>query len=301
MNSPLLFPVKLDGKRIYVLDETQLPFREEYIIVDSLDKALWALSSMKTRALGQVLLFLYSCVLFKEEFSPDQISRQFKEKRPTFDFLFLAQILRRQLQTTPDIRAAVDRFIYEFDSLRKGRCQQLAQVLPAAADILTICNVNGELIYLYQALCRIAKKAKFIVCETRPYLQGTRLTFWELRKNNIPAQVICDNQTAALMRQGRINCVVIGADRATTRGDVINKVGTYAIARLAKHFNIAVYSLTQYPRDIDLKAVAIEERPGEETFMFLREDFSMADAVYPAFDITPAEFITKSMELSGRG
>ncbi|MBU1121279.1 MAG: hypothetical protein ABIH71_03820 [Candidatus Omnitrophota bacterium] len=299
MDSPLLFPVKLEGSQIRVLDETQIPFKEEYITVDTLGKALWVLSAMKTRSLGQVLLFFYSCVLFSDKFSIDQISEKFKQKRPTFDFLFLAQILKGQTQKTGDIRSAALGFISGFDKLRQARAARLAQMLPAQASILTICNVNGELIYLYQALERISKKAKFIVCETRPYLQGVRLTFWELRKNNIDARLICDNQVAALMKEKKINCVVTGADRATTKGDVINKVGTYSIACLAKYFNIPFYSLTQYPRDIDVNSIPIEERLKDESFMFLEGDFSQVDAVYPAFDVTPAKFVTECVEITG--
>ncbi|UCD15640.1 MAG: hypothetical protein JSV34_00890 [Candidatus Omnitrophota bacterium] len=300
MNSPLLFPVKLDGNRILVLDETLLPLKEEYIALDSLDKALWVLSQMKTRSLGQVLLFFYCCVLFERNFSIDEISRKFKQRRPTFDFLFLAQILKGQMRKIPDIREAANSFICAFDKLRRKRSAALADILPADASILTICNVNGELIYLYQALTERSKRATFIVCETRPYLQGVRLSFWELRKNNIPALLICDNQAALLMRRQRINCVVTGADRATAKGDVINKVGTYSLACLAKYFNIPFYSLTQYPRDIDVETIPIEERPQQEAFMFLEGDYSHLDAFYPAFDITPAGFVTKSVELAGR-
>ena len=297
MHSPLLFPVRLKEDRIVVLDETELPFKEEYMQVDSLEAALWVLSEMKTRSLGQVFLFFYACVLFKDSVSIDEIAGRFKEKRPTFDFLLLAEIIKSGIKKGKPIREVVDTFIQAFDRLRKKRAQALAQRLPDPANILTICNVNGELIYLYDALRQMNKKCRFLVCETRPYLQGTRLTFWELNKNNIDCQVICDNQAAALMQQGRVSCIITGADRATTQGDIINKIGTYALACLGKHFNIPFYSLTQYPRDIEVDSIEIEQRPEHETFMYLQGDFSNIDAIYPAFDITRGSLISECMEL----
>lgn len=297
MTSPLLFPVKLKDNKIIVLDETQIPFKEEYITVDSLDKALRVLADMKTRSLGQVFLFFYSCVLFNDEHSFEEIAQKFKQARPTFDFSMLAHILKKQTDKGINKKEAVQNFIGGFDTMRKKRANELALLLPDTTSILTICNVNGELTYLYEELKEWGKKCFFYVCETRPYLQGSRLTFWELKKNNIPCSLICDNQIASLMQEGKINCVVVGADRATIKGDIINKVGTYSLARLAKYFNIPFYALTQYPRDIDVDSIEIEERPKEEAFMYLDGDYSDIEAFYPAFDVTPNEFITKSMVL----
>ena len=294
--SPLLFPVRLKGKRIIVLDETSLPFKEKYIEVKDLPKALWVLKSMKTRAFGQVLLFFYCCVLFRE-YSISEIAGLFHKERPTFDFLFLGNILRAKEKEGLSIESAVKEFINGFDKLRRQRAKRLAEILPNPAEILTICNVNGEMAYLYQALKELGKTAVFYVSETRPYLQGARLTFWELRKNNIPAYLICDNQAALLMKEGKVNCVVTGADRASKRGGIINKIGTYAIAVLAKHFNIPFYPLTQYPKDIDIRDIEIEERPGNEVFMFLDGDFSNIDAVYPSFDIVGRELVSKQIDI----
>ncbi|MFH1504928.1 MAG: hypothetical protein ABIH08_06060 [Candidatus Omnitrophota bacterium] len=298
MNSPLLFPVRLEKERILVLDETLPPFEEEYIEVGDLDKALWVLREMKTRSLGQVLLFFYSCVLFSGEFSIETIAQKFKDNRPTFDFFMLAHILKSQIEKGLGAKEAAEKFIFGFDMLRKKRAKELAQILPNPADILTICNVNGELIYLYEELKKLGKETCFYICETRPYLQGTRLTFWELRKNNVPCKVICDNQAAVLMQEKKVNCIVTGADRATKKGDIVNKTGTYSLARLAKHFNIPFYPLTQYPRDIEVDTIEIEQRPAGETFMHLKGDYTGIETFYPAFDITRAEFVTKPIELN---
>lgn len=298
MKSPLLFPVKLEEDKIVVIDETLLPFQEKYIEVTTLEGALSVLGEMKTRALGQVLLFFYSCVLFEKDVSIDEISCKFKVARPTFDFLFLAKMLYQQIQAGLSLRQAAAGFIFRFDELRKKRAGYLARLLPNPANILTICNLNGEFIYLYEEMAKLGKSCSFFVCETRPYLQGARLTFWELQKNGICVLLICDNQAAILMKDKKVNCVITGADRAALGGGIINKVGTYSLARLAKYFNIPFYPLTQYPREIDLDKVEIEQRPAREVFMFVEDDCSQIPALYPAFDVVKREFISAPIELT---
>jgi methylthioribose-1-phosphate isomerase len=296
MDSPLLFPVRLKDNLILVLDETKIPFQEVYIEVTTLGEALQVLGSMKTRALGQVLLFFYSCAVFPA-YPIEEIAQRFRKARPTFDFPLLAEILKKGIGKQGDIKKVVEVFVRGFDQARRKRAGELACILPSPAHILTICNVNGELLYLYEAVVKLGKQVLFYVCETRPYLQGTRLTFWELRKNNIPCYLICDNQAARLMKEGRVNCVVSGADRATQKGDIINKIGTYALARLAKHFYIPFYPLTQYPRPMEVDRILIEERPSAETFLFLEGDYSGAEAISPAFDIVRSELVTRCIEL----
>ncbi len=266
MNSPLSFPVRLQGNTISVLDETRLPLEEAYIEVKTLDDAVRALGQMKTRAFGQVLLFFYTCVLTGDI---DEVAASFKKTRPTFDFFTLADVLKRAAKETSTLKEGAVSIIEDIDKKRKVRAQKLAEILPQDARILTICNVNGELIYLYEALQGRGKTATFFVSETRPYLQGSRLTLWELRRAQIPAQVLCDNQAASVMQKGLINCVVTGSDRSTAKGDVINKIGTYALARLANYFAIPFYVLTQFPKALDIEKITIEERPHHEVFMWL--------------------------------
>jgi methylthioribose-1-phosphate isomerase len=296
MFSPLTFPVRLQGSTISVLDETKLPREETYIAVKNLTDALKVLGQMKTRAFGQVLLFFYTCVLCGEI---DTVAEAFQKTRPTFDFFQLADMIQEAAQTTPSLKEAIERIVEGFDEKRKDRAQQLAAILPPTANILTICNISGELIYIYDALRKIGKKASFFVSETRPYLQGTRLTLWELRQAAIPARAICDNQAAVVMQKGLINCVITGSDRSTERGDIINKIGTYAMARLAHYFHIPFYVLTQLPRAIDIGEITIEERPQQEVFVGLDGEGPWPEALYPSFDITPAEFISCWIDISG--
>jgi len=303
IDSPLLFPVYRDKNKIYVLDETALPFQERYIEVEEPAQALWVLKSMKTRSLGQVLLFFYSCLVFEDQYTITEIVSEFQKARPTFDFHLLGAILKDEMERFNNLQKAIDHFIGYFDESRKKRAKDLAKILPDPASILTICNFNGELIYLYEELRNLNKKANFVVCETRPYLQGTRLTFWELKKNHIPCQLVCDNQSAQLMRKGQVNCLITGADRATKNGDIVNKIGTYPLARLAEYYNIPFYPLIQYPNDMHIEDVIIEERPKDEVFMFLSNRFmtnqfrASVEAIYPSFDITISNFVTKCIEL----
>ena len=299
MDSPLLFPVSLAEDKIKVLDETKLPFKEEYIEVSSLEEALRVLKAMKTRSLGQVLLFFYSCVLFSGENTVDDMARRFSRQRPTFDFSFLGSLVKDKFQKGPSLKNSVEDFITRFDKMRKARADRLAKLLPESARICTICNFNGELLYLYQSMRKLDKSMLVYVSETRPYLQGTRLTFWELSKNNLPVRLICDAQAAHLMQKKLINAVIVGADRANLRGDIINKIGTYPLACLACYFDIPFYSLTQYPRDIDIEKISIEQRPRKEAFMYIENIRPEFKALYPAFDITKAEMITQSLQLGG--
>jgi len=298
MNTPLAWPVTFKNNIIYVLDETELPTEEKYIEVKTLDDALRVLGQMKTRAFGQVLLFFYTCAISNKI---DEIAQEFLRTRPTFDFFLLSRILKEVFEKTNDIKSAVDILLDNFEKKRRNRVKKLASILPDYSKILTICNVSGELVYLYEALRDIGKEAIFYVSETRPYLQGTRLTFWELNRNNIPAKLICDNQSAIIMEKKLVNCVITGSDRSTIKGDIINKIGTYPLAVLANYYNIPFYSLVQYPSDIDVNEIVIEERPKEEIFMFINNNYLYAhlDAIYLSFDITPSELITGRIDMEG--
>lgn len=297
MNSPLAWPVTLKDNIIYVLDETSLPI-EEYVKVRSLENALKVLGQMKTRAFGQVLLFFYTCAITNKI---DEIAQEFIKIRPTFDFLLLTKILNDIHKKTKDIKMAVKVLLSDFEEKRRERIKNLANILPDFSKILTICNVSGELVYLYESLKNIGKNAIFYVSETRPYLQGSRLTFWELQRVNIPSKLICDNQAAIIMRDNLVNCVVTGSDRSTTKGDIINKIGTYPLAVLAKYYNIPFFSLIQYPSNIDINKIEIEERPVEEIFMWInKEDLKIhTDMIYPSFDITPSNLITARIDITG--
>jgi methylthioribose-1-phosphate isomerase len=178
--------------------------------------------------------------------------------------------------------------------------------------ILTHCNAGalatagyGTALGVMRAACEEGKKIHVFVDETRPVLQGARLTAWELMKENIPATLITDNMAGFLMQRGKIDLVITGADRIAANGDTANKIGTYALAVLAKENNIPFYIAA--PRstiDLSLKTgdeISIEERSGDEVVAFQgarSAPFGMP--VYnPAFDITPHRYITAIITEAG--
>jgi methylthioribose-1-phosphate isomerase len=178
--------------------------------------------------------------------------------------------------------------------------------------ILTHCNAGalatagyGTALGIMRAACEEGKKIHVFVDETRPVLQGARLTAWELMKENIPATLITDNMAGFLMQQGKIDLVITGADRIAANGDTANKIGTYTLAVLSRENNIPFYIAA--PRstiDLSLKSgneIPIEERSSEEVVSFQGARSAPAGMpVYnPAFDVTPHRYITAIITEAG--
>ncbi|MDD4996568.1 MAG: S-methyl-5-thioribose-1-phosphate isomerase [Syntrophales bacterium] len=178
--------------------------------------------------------------------------------------------------------------------------------------ILTHCNAGalatagyGTALGVIRAACEEGKRVHVFVDETRPVLQGARLTAWELMKDNIPATLITDSMAGSLMQRGKIDLVITGADRIAANGDTANKIGTYSLAVLARENGIPFYIAA--PRstiDLSLKTgseIPIEERSGEEVVAFQGvRSAPVGVAVYnPAFDVTPHRYITAIITEAG--
>ncbi|HET6675780.1 MAG TPA: S-methyl-5-thioribose-1-phosphate isomerase [Nitrospiraceae bacterium] len=181
-----------------------------------------------------------------------------------------------------------------------------ADLIQDGQTVLTHCNAGalatagyGTALGVVRAAWESGKKIKVIADETRPVLQGARLTAWELMQDKIPVTLITDNMAGSLMRQGMIQLCIVGADRIAANGDVANKIGTYSVAVLAKAHGIPFYVAAPYST-IDLgtksgKDIPIEERNPEEVTRVHGGDPiapSGIDVYNPAFDVTPAELIT---------
>ena len=180
-----------------------------------------------------------------------------------------------------------------------------ATLLPDNARVLTHCNAGalatagyGTALGVIRAAVESGKKISVIADETRPFLQGARLTAWEMVQENIPVTLIADNMAGHLMHCGDIDAVIVGTDRVASNGDVANKIGTYMVAVLAKRHNIPFYvacPLSTIDRSIDNGSeIPIEERPSEEVTGYQNHQWA-AEGVKvrnPAFDITPAELVT---------
>ena len=180
-----------------------------------------------------------------------------------------------------------------------------AALLPDGARVLTHCNAgalatagHGTALGVIRSAVEAGKRISVIADETRPFLQGARLTAWEMVQENIPVTLITDNMSGHLMSQGQIDAIVVGTDRVAANGDVANKIGTYMVAVLAQRHNIPFYVACPLST-IDLSmadgtAIPIEERAPEEVMGF-RDCHWAAQGVQvrnPAFDVTPAELVT---------
>jgi methylthioribose-1-phosphate isomerase len=187
--------------------------------------------------------------------------------------------------------------------IKLGR--QGESLIPDGARVLTHCNAGalatggyGTALGVIRAAVAAGKKIGVIADETRPFNQGSRLTAWELQKDNIPVTLICDNMAGYLMSKGEIDCVIVGADRIAANGDVANKIGTYTVAVLAREHQIPFYVAAPIST-IDLSLadgsqIPIEERDAREVthvkdVQLAPEGVSVRN---PAFDVTPHRLVT---------
>src|SRR5882724_8466338 len=316
VHSPLFEPVLWEEHGFKILDETLIPERIEYIRIDEVSQAIDAVREMKTRAFGQVLTFLYSGALLAREYQGDdpaplrgqlaQMTQRFCAARPTFDFNGLADFFSEWIAGLPPGVGAGERvaeqargFAKQIIQARLARAERTASILPDSAHVLTHCNVSGELVAIAQLCKTMGKEISVIATETRPYLQGSRLTAWELEEAGVSVSLVPDCAAAQVMDRGEVNAVVVGSDRCAENGDVINKVGTYPLALMAKEYGIPLYALVLDPGRLARgEDVPIEERSANELLVFqgeplLADDGDKLAGRYPAFDVTPAALITR--------
>jgi len=220
----------------------------------------------------------------------------------------ICAVLLATRPTAVNLSWALERMKH-FTESNLDRSRQMGQygepLLADGARVLTHCNAGalatagyGTALGVIRAAVEAGKKISVIADETRPFLQGARLTAWELQKDNIPVTLICDNMAGYLMSKGEIDCVIVGADRIAANGDVANKIGTYTVAVLAKEHNIPFYVAAPVST-IDLSLsdgslIPIEERDGRE--MTHIKDIQLApegiNIRNPAFDVTPHRLVT---------
>ncbi len=313
--SPLFEPVLWSGDGFKILDELLVPERIEYLEIHKVAQALDAVRDMKTRAFGQVLTYLYSGALLASEYRGTEaaplreqlaeMTEAFCAARPTFDFRVLGAFFEQRLTNFKNgerigesVARQVNEFVRQIMRMRAARAQRAASILPDPARVLTHCNMSGELVEVARYCQKLQKEFTVIATETRPYLQGARLTAWELAQAGVPVTVVPDCAIAQVMASGEVNAVIVGADRSARNGDVINKVGTYPLALMAREYRVPFDALVQDPNALERGVDApIEERPAAELLMFQGEPICPAvhpclSARYPSFDVTPAALIT---------
>ncbi len=318
MKEPVLFwPARLEDKTLYILDETKIPEKIVYLKVRDYRQAVDAIVKMKTRAFGQFLTVVSAFILEArkaKKASPEvlmllfeKIADAFNTSRPTFPFEEVTGMIlgmARGIGDGPHFRTALLRslegMLEGIRRQRTGRDEAAARLLSDGDRVLTHCHVSGEMA-LIGAMCkRDKKRVKFFATETRPYFQGARLTAWELKRAGCDVTLIPDNAVAKTMTDKKITCVLVGSDRSARNGDFANKVGTYQIALLARHFNIPFYALVQpSERLASGRDIPIEVRSDDEILTF--EGHRLGDkklqAYYPGFDVVPARLVTQHIAI----
>lgn len=306
--SPLFWPIELKDDAIYILDETLLPHKVKYIKARNYKDSVRAIKEMKTRAVGQVLLVMYS-FLFEYRRNSDkkdlagiltEIAEAFNTARPTLSFKFLTDMALGLYKQGVPLDKGILGFLEGLKAKRIEQAKECAELISHEDVILTHCNISG-LMPLIADICRSqGKLVSFFVTETRPYLQGARLSAWELKEAGFNTTIIADNMVAHVMKEGRISKVIVGADNLALNGDIANKIGTYQIAILASHFKIPFYVICPPPSVAKTgEDIKIEIRPDSELLEFCGVCIAPkgVSGYYPAFDITPNELITKHIFL----
>jgi methylthioribose-1-phosphate isomerase len=310
------------------IDQTKLPLEESYVLATTYEQVAEIIVTMVVRgapaigvsaAYGIALGVQNTQAKSVQELGPEfeQICKRLAGTRPTAVNLFWAidrmKALFAKLSSSGATLAQVQQGIlaeahamYQEDiAACKAMGAHGAELLPEEGGVLTHCNAGalatcgyGTALGVIRAAVERGKRIHVYADETRPFLQGARLTAWELMADGIPTTVICDNMAASLMRAGKIQAVVVGADRIAANGDVANKIGTYNVAILAREHGIPFYVAAPWST-IDLAtstgdAIPIEERPAREVTHHAGKQLTPngVGICNPAFDVTPARYIT---------
>jgi len=310
------------------IDQTKLPLEESYVLATTYEQVADIIVTMVVRgapaigvsaaygiALGAIHTTAVTPQLFAPEF--DHICARLAATRPTAVNLFWAIDRMKRLfatlleqgdtlaQIQQKILAEAHAMYHEDIEACKTMGAFGGHLLPQEGGVLTHCNAGalatcgyGTALGVIRSAVEQGKRIHVYADETRPFLQGARLTAWELMADNIPTTVICDNMAASLMRSGRIQAVVVGADRIAANGDVANKIGTYNVAILAKEHGIPFYVAAPWST-IDLatptgESIPIEERSAVEVTHHGGKQLTPngVGICNPAFDVTPAKYVT---------
>lgn len=310
------------------IDQTKLPLEESYVLAADYEQVADAIVTMVVRgapaigvsaAYGIALGALCSNANTVKEFAPefDKVCTRLAGTRPTAVNLFWAidrmkRVFSGLLTSGRTMKQVQDSLLSEAHAMYDediAACKAMGAhggaLLPEEGGVLTHCNAGalatcgyGTALGVIRSAVAMGKKLLVYADETRPFLQGARLTAWELMADGIPTTVICDNMAASLMRAGKIKSVVVGADRIAANGDFANKIGTYNVAILAKEHGLPFYCAAPWST-IDRAtpngdAIPIEERSAKEVMQHGGKQLTPHNVgiCNPAFDVTPASYVT---------
>ncbi|QQD20596.1 S-methyl-5-thioribose-1-phosphate isomerase [Oceanospirillaceae bacterium ASx5O] len=293
---------------LHLLDQRLLPHQQQMLHYRSAAEVADAIRAMVVRgapAIGIAAAYGYALDALAGR-DLHQAYRVLAESRPTAVNLFWAlERMAALSHTGAEALVAEARRIHEEDIIANLAMGQFgASVLGEKAVIYTHCNTgalatggHGTALGIIRSGYADGKVQEVFAGETRPWLQGARLTAWELLQDKIPVSLVCDGAAAQLFRTGKVDWVIVGADRITANGDVANKIGTYSLAVLAKHHGVKVMvaapTSTFDPTLDSGAAIPIEQRPAEEVTSLFGQPIAPAGcpAINPSFDVTPAELI----------
>ena len=291
-------PIRWKGDRLELLDQRLLPGETKYVMCRNAAQVAQAIRDMVVRgapAIGCAAAF--GVVLSKG--SPEAYEMLAKS-RPTAVNLFWAL---ERMKKASDLEAEAKAIFDEDLAANRAMGRFGAKLVSKGSRILTHCNTGalataGHGTALGVIRSSKGKKISVIACETRPYLQGARLTAYECMEEGIPCTLVTDGMAGHLMSRGDVDVVIVGADRIAANGDVANKIGTYSLAVLAKRHRIPFYVAAPVST-FDLRTrkgedILIEERPGDEVTGYRGTRWAPLGVAVrnPAFDVTPAELIS---------
>lgn len=321
--------VEWTDEGVRMLDQRLLPTEEKYLILRSYDEVAEAIKKMVVRgapaigvsaamglALGAKQSVGTSVADLAYDF--DYMCEVMSATRPTAVNLFWAiermrDAFRRAKAETDDVEEVKRHLVVQAQTIydedikaNRALGRFGGELIPDNSTVLTHCNAGalatagdyGTALGVIRGARDAGKRVAVIADETRPFLQGSRLTAWELSKDEIPVTLITDNMAGHVMKQGKVDTVVVGADRIAANGDTANKIGTYMVAVLARQHNIPFYVAAPISTiDLSLSTgeeIPIEERDTREVTHIHEQQLAPAgiDVQNPAFDVTPNELIT---------
>lgn len=310
MEPVLADSVKLTDDGVLILDRREFPFERKWVLCRTVEEVAKAIEDMVTQSSGPYFAALYGMVLKARTLQ----TRPFRQARE--ELARTASLLENTRRTNNALRKATEHVLKAVDEAQdvsqaivgatrgdrayRSKSEKLgvhtANLLPDEATVLTHCWADLYLTETVKAAQRQGKRLKFFCTETRPYLQGARLTAETLIEMGVDTTLITDGMGAAVLQSGEVDALVTAADRVTMDGHVVNKVGTLGLAVAAHAFGVPFHAQVQAP---DLHAptatdVEIEYRDGAEVLQVLGRPSATprAKGLYPAFDVTPPRFVT---------
>lgn len=309
---------------LYLIDQRMLPEKYEEFLCCSYQEVVFAIQDMVVRGAPAIGVAAgYGAYLATMQMAPGEgyearvreALQALNSARPTAVNLMWAiqkaeEVLENHIAEGKDgvvkaMKALADQLFIEDEAINKKMAAYGNEIIPQNATILTHCNTGALATVAYGTALGVIRKAHesgkhiFVYAdETRPRLQGARLTAWELVQEKIPAKLIADNVAATLIRDGKIQVILVGADRIAANGDTANKIGTFMLSVVAKRYGVPFYVVAPTSTvDMNIQTgeeIEIEERSKEEVTHI--QGIAVAPSeiqVYnPAFDVTPAEHIT---------